>query len=173
MAPGGLFQRARFMAALLLRIASRALPRRSPSSAAASSLPEAETLIEALQTDDIARLTACGPGLATARDTQGQSWFFIALEVGGLKTIQWFLSHGALDTSTDRSGRTALEVILQRDALRDEFDDTAADCPAILAALIEAGADVTAPNAQGQTPLALARSLGATDMAQRLAEAGA
>ena len=160
------------MTGLLLRIASRALPRRAPSDATPS-LPDAETLIEALQTGDLDLLSACGPSLATARNAQGQSWFFIALEVAGLQTINWFLAHGARANGTDRSGRTALEVILQRDALRDEFDDTAEDCPAILAALINAGADVTAANAQGQTPLALARSLGATEMARRLAEAGA
>lgn len=171
MATSGLFQRARFMTGLLLRIAARALPQRSPP-AAASSLPDAETLIEALQTGDIERLTACGPGLATARDTQGQSWFFIALEVAGLETIRWFLAQGALASGTDRSGRTALEVVIQRDAFRDEFDEAAQDCPAILAALIRAGADVTAPNAQGQTPLALSQSLGATEMERQLAEAG-
>jgi hypothetical protein len=172
MATGGLFQRARFMAGLVLRIASRALPQRSRTPVA-TSLPDAETLIEALQTGDIAGLTACGAGLATARDSQGQSWFFIALEVAGLPTVQWFLDQGALATGTDRSGRTALEVIIQRDALRDEFDEAADDCPAILAALIDAGADVTAANSRGQTPLALAQALGATDMARRLVQAGA
>jgi hypothetical protein len=69
-------------------------------------LPAAETLIEALQTGDIAGLSACGAGLATARDSQGQSWFFIALEVGGLPTVQWFLAQGALAAGTDRSGRS-------------------------------------------------------------------
>ena len=142
------------MAGLMLRVASRALPQ-----AKNSALPDHEALIEALMT---AKLDTCPPTLATTHDAQGQSWFFIALEIGPLATTRWFLDHGARPDQTDSSGRCALEVVLQRAALQDEFDDHAADCPAILRALLTAGADPLAANSHGDTAESIARTLGVT-----------
>ena len=72
-------QRAAFMARLILRVASRALPQRSSAPKPVEAY-DPETVIEALQTGDVAALEAQGAGLATARDAQGNPWFFIALE---------------------------------------------------------------------------------------------
>jgi hypothetical protein len=162
MATGSLYQRARFMVALVLRILGRAMPERAAKAARAPNLPATETLIEALQTADLAALDACGPSLARAEDAQGNAWFFIALETGPLATVRWFLSHGADPRVTDRSGRTALEVVMQRSALADEFDDYLGDCPAILSALIAAGALPSDRNAAGQSAAELASQLGIT-----------
>lgn len=155
MASGTLWQRARFVVNLVFTVAKRALPQ-SP----APQRDDAETLIEAMMTGDIAALTAFGKGLATRSNDQGNPWFFTALESGSLTTVQWFLSHGADPKTPDRSGRLPLEAVIQRHALADEFDDHAADCPAMARALLAAGADLQASTLFGQRLADLAKAAG-------------
>ena len=149
---GNLFQRARFMANLVLTVAKRALPHR-PTQAAND-----ETLIEALQTGDLATLAA--HRAAGMDPSQQQKWFFLTLEVGSLTALQWFLTQGANPCTADPSGRLPLEALIQRATLADEYDDHLPDCPAMAAALIAAGADPTARTLQGQRLIDLAQGTG-------------
>lgn len=130
------------MAGLVLRVASRALPRRPPSRP--EPVADEESLIEAIMTGDTAALAAKGPALATASDAMGNPWFFVALESGSLAALGWFLGHGASPTAPDRAGRLPLQALIERAALADDFDDHRADLPAMAAALIAAGADPSA-----------------------------
>lgn len=153
---GGVWQRGRFMAGLILTVARRALPQR------AARVEDDEPLIEALQSGDIAALDRFGPGLAKATNGLGTPWFFIALESGSLASINWFLALGASPTALDQSGRLPLEAVIQRASLGDEFDDHLADCPVMLERLVAAGADLQARTLQGVTLAELARSVGLT-----------
>lgn len=155
---GSRFARARFMAGLILRVASRALPR--GSGAKPAKILDPERLIEALQTGDTDALAAIGPGLVTAGTARGTPWFFIALETGSLRAIQWFLSQGASPTAADRAGRLPLQAVIERAALADEFDDHLADCPAMAAALVAHGADPRARTLSGQVLGDLAATAG-------------
>ena len=152
-------QRAAFMARLILRVASRALPQRSSAPKPVEAY-DPETVIEALQTGDVAALEAQGAGLATARDAQGNPWFFIALETGSLEAICWFLSQGASATAPDRAGRLPLEAVIERAGLGDEFDDHLEDCPAMAAALLANGADPAARTLRGESLTELAKAAG-------------
>lgn len=146
------------MAGLLFTVAKRALPRRTP----ALSEFDPEPLIEALQTGDLTALASYGPGLATATDSRGTPWFFIALETGSLAAVDWFLAQGANPNGPDRAARLPLEALLQRAALADEFDDHLDDLPAMLSALIMAGANPQARTVQGQSLADLAHAAGLT-----------
>lgn len=152
-------RKALFMVRLVLRVASRALPARKATAPAAEG-PDPEALIEALQTGDLEALAAHGPGLARARDSLGNPWFFIALESGSLAAVTWFLSHGASPTLPDRAGRLPLEALIQRSALADDFDDHLGDCAAMAQALITAGADPKMRSLQGQRLWDLAQAAG-------------
>lgn len=153
------FARARFMAGLILRVALRAIPQRAiPRRKAAAENPE--VLIEALMIGDLAALDAQGLAFATARDAQGNPWFFIALESGSASAVDWFLRHGASPTTADRAGRLPLETLIQRAALADEMDDHLADCPAMARALIAQGASPQARTLTGAVLSDLARDAG-------------
>lgn len=154
---GSLLARARFMAGLLLRVASRALPARS---APAPQTDSGEAVIEAIMTGDIAALDGHGSGLAKGADAQGNPWFFIALDVGSLSAVEWFLRNGADPNGADRGGRLALECVIERAALADEFDDHAGDVPAMARALIAAGATPTARTITGARLADLADAAG-------------
>lgn len=149
---GSLYQRARFMANLVLTVAKRALPHRRTTA------PDDETLIEALQTGNLATLAA--HRTAVMDPSQQQKWFFLTLEVGSLSTLQWLLTQGANPRTADPSGRLPLEALIQRASLADEYDDHLPDCPAMAAALIAAGADPTARTLQGQRLTDLAQGTG-------------
>lgn len=149
---GSLIERARFIARLALTMAKRALPHRRTTA------PDDESLIEALQTGDIATLAAHRPALMAP--SQRQKWFFLALEVGSLTAVQWFLTQGANARTPDPSGRLPLEALIQRATLADDYDDHLADCPAMAAALIAAGADSAARTLQGQRLSDLAQGTG-------------
>lgn len=151
MAAGSLWQRARFMAGLVLQVAARALPHRRPAAA-----EDPEQLIEALQTGDLACLDRLGPGLAKSQDSLGNPWFFIALETGSLSVVRWFLANGADPNAADRSARLPLEVIVQRIAESDLLDDHLDDGPAMVAALLAAGANPEARSLLGETMADLA-----------------
>ncbi len=86
--------------------------------------------------------------------------FFLALETGSLSAVQWFLNQGASPTAPDRAGRLPLETVIQRAAIADEFDDHLDACPAMLTALMAAGADAKARNLQGAPLADLARAAG-------------
>ena len=149
---GSLYQRARFIAHLALTVAKRALPHRRTAA------PDDETLIEALQTGDLATLAAHRPALMAP--SQRQKWFFLTLEVGSLTAVQWFLTQGANASTPDPSGRLPLETLIQRASLADDYDDHLSDCPAMAKALIAAGADPTARTLQGQRLTNLAHGTG-------------
>lgn len=151
-----LFARVRFIVGLLLQIALRALPRRKAGAEAN------ETLIEALMIGDLTVLDAQGPGFATATDTQGNPWFFIALESGNAAAVDWFLHHGASPTAPDRAGRLPLEALIQRAALADEMDDHLADCPAMAHTLLAKGATPQARTLTGAVLSDLVRDAGLT-----------
>lgn len=157
---GSLFARARFMAGLILRVASRALPQRT-----APETDVAEDLIEAIMTGDPDALNAYGPGLANGRASSGTPWFFIALESGSLPAVQWFLAHGASATAPDQAGRLPLQAVIERAAFADELDDHLADCPAMAAALLASGADPSARTLSGQTLTELATAAGLPPLA--------
>ncbi len=148
---GSLYARARFMAGLILRVASRALPAKDTPATPATD--DDETLIEAILTGDTTILAEHGQTLATGRNAQGNPWFFIALESGSLAAVEWFLAQGANPTAPDRAGRLPLEAVIERAALADDFDDHLPDCPAMAQALIAAGAT---PAARSRTGLRLA-----------------
>lgn len=152
---GSLYQRARFIAAFVLTIAKRALPHR-PS--AAPDVEHEEPLIEALHTGDLASLAAHRAALTAP--AQAQKWFFLALEVGSLPVIEWFLTQGAHPNTPDPSGRLPLETLIQRVTLADEYDDHLPDCPAMAQALIAAGADPGARTLKGQRLTDLAKVTG-------------
>ena len=152
---GSLYQRARFMANLVLTVAKRALLK-SPSSDPDTD----EILILAIMTNDLEHLDEWGTGLSYARNPTGVPWFFVALECGGLPAIIWFLEHGANPNQSDPSGRLPLETLIQRATLADEYDDHLPDCPAMAAALIAAGASPTARTLQGQRLIDLAQGTG-------------
>ena len=141
---GSIFARARFMAGLILRVASRALPGKTTPDT-----DIAEDVIEEIMTGDTEALNGYGPGLAYGRDSSGTPWFFIALESGSLAAIDWFLAQGASPTAPDQSGRLPLEALIERAALADELDDHLSDCPAMAAALIAKGADPAARTLSG------------------------
>lgn len=151
---GSLYARARFMAGLLLRVASRALPR--PVAPPADN----EALIEAIQTGNTTALAAQPAGFANGCDAQGNPWFFIALETGSLAALHWFLAQGASPTAPDRAGRLPLQVLIERANLADEFDDHLPDCPAMVSALIKVGADPSAHTLQGIALADLAQASG-------------
>lgn len=153
---GSLLQRARFMAGLVFTVAKRALPQRAPQ------IEDTEPLIEALQCGNLAALDAYGPGFASGHDSLGNPWFFIALETGSLSAVEWFLTHGVNPNTADRAGRLPLEAVIQRAALADEFDDHLGDLPAMLAALIQAGANPQARTVQGASVTELAKTAGLT-----------
>jgi hypothetical protein len=158
---GGTLQRARFMAGLLFTVAKRALPQ-WPARTTDAGLEDPEPLIEALQTGDIVALNAYGRRVAMGHDSLGTPWFFIALETGSLSAVEWFLTQGANPSAADRAGRLPLEAVIQRVSLADEFDDHAADGPAMLTALVTAGADPMARSLQGMALSDLARAAGLT-----------
>lgn len=153
---GSLLARARFMAALVFRVARRAVP--TP----AKSDYDSEDLIEAIMTGDVELLDSYGIGLSYARHTTGTPWFFIALECGSLSAINWFLSHGADPCAPDQSGRLPLETIVQRASLADEMDEHLPDCAAMARALISHGAKLSARTIQGETLSERAAALGLT-----------
>lgn len=144
------------MAGLILRVGLRAIPRRK------TAVEPNESLIEALITGDLPALDAQGPGLAKARDAQGNPWFFIALESGSATAVEWFLRHGASPTAPDRAGRLPLEALIQRAALADEWDDHLPDCPAMAQALIAKGASLAARTLTGAVLSDLAQAAGLT-----------
>lgn len=156
--PGGLLQRARFMAQLALTLVKRALP--SPTAAHSANIDTDEALIEALQTGDIATLDRYGPRLAMGQDRLGSPHFFLALETGSLTAVTWFLAQGASATQPDRAGRLPLETVIQRAALADDLDDHTADCAAMVQALIACGASLAARSTTGKTLADLATSAG-------------
>lgn len=151
---GSLLARARFVAALLLRVARRALPAPDISD------HDSEDLIAAMMTGDVEVLDRYGQGLAYARHTTGTPWFFIALECGNLSTVNWFLSHGADPCTPDPSGRLPLEAILQRIRLADDLDDHLCDCASMARALIAHGADLAAKTLRGESLSDLAAASG-------------
>lgn len=155
---GSLFQRARFMAGLVLTVTKRALPQRSRTTE--SCVEDPEPLIEALQSGNLAALDVYGPSLASGHDSLGNPWFFIALESGSLKAVEWFLLHGAAPNGADRAGRLPLEAVIERASLADEFDDHLDDLPAMLNHLIKAGANSNARNLQGVALRELASAQG-------------
>ncbi|MEY3961116.1 MAG: hypothetical protein RIR14_1770 [Pseudomonadota bacterium] len=159
---GGLWQRLRFQAALLWQLLRRAPAQISPSRRTDAASGDAETLIEALQSGDLARLDHLGPALLRGSHSPGLPWFFVALESGSLRAVSWFLRHGASPVAPDRSGRLPLEVIIARVAAADEYDDHLPDCPAMARALIAAGADPDARNLSGTCLTDLAASAGLT-----------
>jgi hypothetical protein len=152
---GSLFQRARFMAQLVLTVAKRALPQK-PTAAPGDD----EILIEAIMTNDLDLLNEWGTGLSCANSPTGMPWFFVALECGGLPSITWFLDHGANPNQPAPSGRLPLQALIQRATIADEYDDHLPDCRSMAAALISAGADPTARTLQGQSLTDLARAAG-------------
>lgn len=153
---GSLYARARFMAGLILRVASRALPHRTERPPA----DDAEDLIEAILTGDTDLLAKHGQTLATARNAMGTPWFFIALESGSPVAVQWFLSQGASPTAPDKGGRLPLEALIQRATLADEFDDHLDDLPVMAQALIAAGANPAARTLTGESLADLAAAAG-------------
>lgn len=155
-----LWQRARFVAALVLRLASRALAQGGPRPRSPVPIDDPEPVIEALQTGDLARLDQMEQTLLHGDHRPGLPWVFVALETGSLATITWFLAKGASPTAPDGAGRLPLEVVIQRAAASDDLDDHLPDCPAMAQALIAAGADPKALTVQGQSLLALARAAG-------------
>lgn len=152
---GNLLQRARFMAGLLWTVAKRALPGTAP---APRTEKGDEAVIEAIILGDISALNAKGQAFALSTDPDGNPWFFIALEIGSLDAVRWFLKHGANPTRPDRAGRLPLETVIQRAALAEEFDDHLVDCPAMARALLTAGADQNARTVHGQSLADLARA---------------
>jgi hypothetical protein len=156
--PGSLLQRARFMVRLALTLAKRALP--SASGAPVATIDPDETLIEALQTGDLAALVCYGPRLALGKDRFGSPLFFVALETGSLTAVTWFLDQGASATRPDRSGRLPLEAVIQRATHADDLDDHTTDCAAMARALIARGASLAARSVTGQPLSDLAASAG-------------
>jgi hypothetical protein len=156
--PGSLLQRARFMVRLALTLAKRALP--SAAGVPVATIAPDETLIEALQTGDLAALVCYGPRLALGKDRFGSPLFFVALETGSLTAVTWFLDQGASATRPDRSGRLPLEAVIQRAALADDLDDHTADCTAMAQALIARGASLVARGVTGATLADLAAAAG-------------
>ena len=156
---GTLWQRARFMAGLVFIVAKRALPRPTPKPAA---IEDPEPLIEALQSGNIPALEGFGTALAQGQDSRGNPWFFLALDIGSLTAVDWFLRHHANPGAPDMAGRLPLEAVIQRAASADEFDDHLADLPAMAMALIRAGANPQARTVQGQSLADLARAAGLT-----------
>ena len=155
MESGTLWQRARFIAGLLVTVAKRALPQK-----AKFANDDAEDLIEAIMTGDIDLLNDHGQALATGRNAAGTPWFFIALDYGSLAAVEWFLSHGANPAVPDMGGRLPLEAVLQRVTFADEFDDHLADCAAIAQKLIVHGADLHGRTLTGERLKDLAAAAG-------------
>lgn len=154
---GSLYQRARFMAGLLWRIASRALPRRkiSPALAPKDDHPDEEAVYEALMSGDVAALDRFGPALAISNAQPGVPFLLEAVSFGNLACVEWFLRHGANPNAADGSGATAIEMVVKRNLFADPaMDDLwVEDCEAILHALIRFGGTVNAPGSLGLTPL--------------------
>lgn len=164
---GTLWQRARFMGRLVFIVAKRALPRPAPKPAAPkpaapkpAAIEDPEPLIEALQSGNLPALEGFGPTLTQGKDSRGNPWFFLALDIGSLTAVDWFLRHRARATAPDMAGRLPLEAVIQRAASADEFDDHLADLPAMATALIRAGANPQAHTVQGQSLADLARAAG-------------
>lgn len=144
------FQRMRFMAGLIFAIVKRAIPRpASKPSAEPAAKVDSEALVEAIMIGDIDALKAHGTALATGKDTEGNPWFFLALESGSQSTLAWFLENGASAKAADGLGRLPLEVLIQRLELADEFDDHLGDVERMIAAVLAAGADRDAATLTG------------------------
>lgn len=156
----------------LRRLAGQILPRPAPQPAEF----DLETLIEALQSRDVAALQALArrhPDLARGADAQGQPWLFYALDLGSVAAVHWMLSQGAQAAGFDRRGRGALQAAVERSLEVDEFEDDPEDPLPMLALLVAAGAGVTAPDALGLSPLHHAARLGAEPAARELLALGA
>lgn len=148
-------------AAFTLRsLATIARPRHAPDRGSASGMifashSDDDTVYDALMAGDLGALDRLGPSLATARTSDGVAFLLEAVSFGSLPCVEWFLRHGADPNSADGAGQTAVDMAVCRDLFHNPMNDDlwVDDCPAILAALVRAGADVNAPGAMGLPPL--------------------
>ncbi|WP_054004533.1 ankyrin repeat domain-containing protein [Cypionkella psychrotolerans] len=169
-----------FFARLAWRIAGRALAllsrRKAPApvTADAAVVADYDQIIEALQTGNTGFLARLGPGFAASSDRfVGQSWLFNAVDLGNLASLRWFLVQGVALDGTDKDGRSVLQAAVERAAVLDEYDDTPEDPLPLIVALLDAGAAINAPSAQGLTPLHVAAALGLGEVVEVLLSRGA
>ncbi|OYU37615.1 MAG: hypothetical protein CFE33_20040 [Pseudorhodobacter sp. PARRP1] len=176
---GSLRDRGLFWLRLVWRMGGRAALQLRSTSPALSVQPvaligDADQIIEALQTGDVDYLAGLGPAFAASTEADsGQPWLFHAIDLGTLASLHWFLAQGVDLASRDKAGRLPLQAAVERAAAVDEFDDSPEDPLALIAALLDAGAQINAASGQGLTALHVAAALGLLDVVRLLLARGA
>ena len=96
----------------------------------------------------------------------GRRWILNAIDVGSPACVKWMLARGVELEFRDAEGRNVLDAIIERTGdLEEKYE--------ILAALIEAGADLDAFGFNGWAPLHLAAARNDLTALRMLLDAGA
>lgn len=116
--------------------------------------------------EDAISLLLASPDLdSNSYDKSGKSLLLTALEYGALDAAQMLLSKGASVTRLDKHKHTALHMLFKRHAAEEQVER-------LVTSLQDAGCDVNAQSADGETPLMLAAQVSSLTTIEKLLSLG-